>query len=89
MLNEKRRINMQVSVNLLRRSLVDNDLKEMELTGDMAIYYAQLNHSYGDPAVSKLGLVGCKYLFMTLLMIGTRENGLPLLVLLSQHAILK
>lgn len=49
MLIEKRRLEMQMSVNLWRKSLIDNGLKEVDLTGDMAIYSAQLNNFHGDP----------------------------------------
>ena len=50
MLVEKRRLDMQMSVDAWRKSLIENGLKEVDLTGDMAIYSAQLNNFHGDPA---------------------------------------
>jgi len=50
MLVEKRRLGMQMSVDAWRKSLIENGLKEVDLTGDMAIYSAQLNNFHGDPA---------------------------------------
>ena len=50
MLIEKRRLEMQMSVTLWRKSLIDNGLKEVDLTGDMAVYSANLNDFHGDPA---------------------------------------
>lgn len=47
---EKRRLDMQMSVDAWRKSLIENGLKEVSLTGDMAIYAAQLNNFHGDPA---------------------------------------
>jgi len=49
MLIEKRRLALKMSVNLWRKSLIDNGLKEVDLTGDMAIYSASLNNFHGDP----------------------------------------
>lgn len=40
---------MHVSVDLWRKSLIDNGLKEVDLTGDMAIYSASFNNFHGDP----------------------------------------
>ncbi len=50
MLVEKRRLEMHMSVDAWRKSLIENGLKEVALTGDMAIYSAQLNNFHGDPA---------------------------------------
>ena len=50
MLIEKRRLEMQMSVTLWRKSLIDNGLKEVDLTGDMVVYSANLNDFHGDPA---------------------------------------
>ncbi|MDH5552509.1 MAG: type II toxin-antitoxin system VapC family toxin [Nitrosomonas sp.] len=50
MLVEKRRLDMQMSVDAWRKSLIENGLKEVNLTGDMAIYSAQLNNFHDDSA---------------------------------------
>ena len=50
MLVGKRRLEMQMSVDAWRKSLIDNGLKEVDLTGDMVIYSAQLDDFHGDPA---------------------------------------
>jgi PIN domain nuclease of toxin-antitoxin system len=50
MLVGKRRLEMQMSVDAWRKSLIDNGLKEVDLTGDMAINSAQLDDFHGDPA---------------------------------------
>ena len=47
---EKRRLALKMSVSLWRKSLIDNGLKEVDLTGDMAIYSANLSNFHGDPA---------------------------------------
>ncbi|MCB1986194.1 MAG: type II toxin-antitoxin system VapC family toxin [Burkholderiales bacterium] len=49
MLVGKRRLEMQMSVDAWRKSLIDNGLKEVDLTGDMAINSAQLDDFHGDP----------------------------------------
>lgn len=50
MLVEKHRLKMQMSVSQWRKSLMDNGLKEINLTGDIAICSASLNNFHGDPA---------------------------------------
>ncbi len=50
MLIEKGCLEMKMDVQLWRRSLIDNGLKEVDLTGDMAIYSANLKDFHGDPA---------------------------------------
>ena len=49
MLVGKRRLEMQMRVDAWRKSLIDNGLKEVDLTGDMAINSAQLDDFHGDP----------------------------------------
>ena len=49
MLVGKRRLEMQMGVDAWRNSLIDNGLKEVDLTGDMAINSAQLDDFHGDP----------------------------------------
>jgi PIN domain nuclease of toxin-antitoxin system len=50
MLVQKRRLEIQMGVSQWRKSLIDNGLKEVNLTGDIAICSASLNDFHGDPA---------------------------------------
>lgn len=50
MLVEKGRLEMQMSVDLWRQSLINNGLQEISLTGDIAIRSALLKDFHGDPA---------------------------------------
>ncbi len=50
MLIEQGRLEMKMDVQLWKRSLIDNGLKEVDLTGDMVIYSANLKDFHGDPA---------------------------------------
>jgi len=50
MLVEKGRIELLHGVDLWRRSLIDNGLQEMSLSGDIAIQSALLKDLHGDPA---------------------------------------
>lgn len=50
LLIEKRRLTLKMNVNLWRKSLIDNGLKEVDLTGDRAIFSAGLSDSHGDLA---------------------------------------
>lgn len=49
MLVEKNRLEMQLSVDIWRRNLLDNGLQELSLTGTIAIQSAHLNNFHGDP----------------------------------------
>ncbi len=50
MLVEKGRLNMQMSVALWRKSLLENGLQEIALSGNIAIQSAILKEFHGDPA---------------------------------------
>jgi PIN domain nuclease of toxin-antitoxin system len=50
MLVKKGRLDMQMSIALWRKSLLDNGLQEMDLTGHVAIQSALLSDFHGDPA---------------------------------------
>lgn len=50
MLVSKKRIKMDIDVNYWRKSLLSKGLKEIALTGEQAIYSAQLADFHGDPA---------------------------------------
>ena len=50
MLVNKGRLDMQISIELWRKNLLDNGLQELPLTGDTAIHSALLNDFHGDPA---------------------------------------
>jgi len=50
MLVEKGRLEMQMDINLWRRSLMENGLQEAVLTGDIAVHSALLDDFHGDPA---------------------------------------
>lgn len=50
MLIEKNRLEISMSVDLWRKSLLDNGLQEIPLTGNIAIQSALLNDFHGDPA---------------------------------------
>ena len=50
MLIEKNRLEISMSVDLWRKSLLDNGLQEIPLTGNVAIQSALLNDFHGDPA---------------------------------------
>ena len=50
MLVEKKRLTMQMSVELWRKSLIANGLQEIPLTGNIAIQSALLIDFHGDPA---------------------------------------
>lgn len=50
MLVNKGRLEMQISIELWRKNLLDNGLQELSLTGDVAIQSALLNDFHGDPA---------------------------------------
>ena len=50
MLVEKERLEMQMSVDLWRQSLIDNGLQEIALTGNIAIRSALLKNFHGDQA---------------------------------------
>ncbi len=50
MLVKKHRIELSISVELWRKSLLDHGLKEIPLTGDIALQSALLENFHGDPA---------------------------------------
>ena len=50
MLVNKRRLEIQMDLKLWRRSLLENGLREIPLTGEMAIHSALLDGFHGDPA---------------------------------------
>ena len=50
MLIEKGRIELSMNVTLWRRSLIDNGLQEIDLSGNIAIESALLANFHGDPA---------------------------------------
>ncbi len=50
MLVKKGRLEMQISIELWRKNLLENGLQELSLTGDTAIHSALLDDFHGDPA---------------------------------------
>ncbi len=50
MLVEKGRLEMKLSMDVWRRNLLDNGLKEIPLTGSLGIKAASLENFHGDPA---------------------------------------
>jgi len=50
MLIAKGRLQMQMSVDVWRNSLLEHGLREIPMTGDIAITAANLTHFHGDPA---------------------------------------
>jgi PIN domain nuclease of toxin-antitoxin system len=50
MLQEKGRLSLQMDVASWRKSLLENQLQELAVTGDIAIRAAQLENFHGDPA---------------------------------------
>jgi len=50
MLVEKGRIDLLLKMDLWRKSLIDNGLQEIVISGDIAIESASLTNFHGDPA---------------------------------------
>ncbi len=50
MLVKKGRLKMKIEPALWRRNLLENGLKEVDLTGEIALNSAQLSNFHGDPA---------------------------------------
>ncbi len=50
MLVEKSRLELQMGIVPWRRSLLDNGLQEIALTGDIAVHSAIMKDLHGDPA---------------------------------------
>ena len=50
MLVEKERIDLLLKMDLWRKSLIDNGLQEIVISGDIAIESASLTNFHGDPA---------------------------------------